>query len=121
MQKPRLGRTYRHVVHLDSVIDSEEELPITNSFDDFVPKHNAILGIEDDDDSQTFDDSIYFDEATRSTKGGHIDNDNIYNDEDDGFYNMILNILDTFHTAAKNDVQQSRKRNYQSLDPKYYN
>lgn len=112
LQKQRNGRDYRHVVHLDSVIDSEEEEPTRSELEDFVSKHDAIFGTDKDDESGTFDNSLYFDDAIVKPASEPCDSDDGYNDDVGGFYDMVLNILDTFHSAAKTDVQQARKRDY---------
>lgn len=81
-----------------------------NNLDYFVSKHEARFGTDKDDDSGTFDNSLYFDDATEKPASEHCDNDDGYGYDEGGFYDMVLNILDTFHEAAKSDV---RKRNYQ--------
>lgn len=107
------------VIHLDSVIESEEEPQVTT----IRPTHNDDsffdLGSSSDDwNAESLEHfgqdrpepvNLQFSGGYKPTVVSRMHNDGNV-EEHDGFYDMVLNILETFHSAAETEARQSRQR-----------
>lgn len=96
------------VIHLDNVVEPAEPSEPETSFH-IHTKPESYLALPAGG-------PVVVDEFWKQTP----DDRSAENEVDDGnnsasadFYNMVLNILDTFHSAAEVEVRRSRKRDFQ--------
>lgn len=125
----RTERASHNVIHLDSVIESAE-MP-NDQFADFVPKHQAVFEVADDGSPEaSFILPVNGVIATepyanlqlpdayqppsvvdrRYAQSANRDYHDANESDNGGFYGMLLDVLETFRSAAEHDVRRSRKR-----------
>lgn len=106
------------MIHLDNVVEPAASAETKSSQPEspgFVsPHHHPVVAVDEfwkqpSSDARPRSAENQVDDDDDEGGGGGVG----YTSASHDFYNMVLNILDTFHTAAEMEVRRTRKRDFQ--------